>query len=68
MQIKWKCLILTGAANTTAAHGEAQLVLGLIATTRAEWRAGLGANQANTKQHQAASALPPSLPSPALSC
>lgn len=68
MQIKWKCLILTGAENNTAAHGEAQLVLRLIATIQAEWLAGLGANQAKTKQHRAASALPRSRPSPALSC
>lgn len=66
MQIKWKCLIFTGAENNTAAHGKAQLVLGLIATVEAEWPAGLGASQAQTKQHQAVSPLPRSQPAPVL--
>lgn len=66
MQIKWKCLIFTGAENNTAAHGKAQLVLTLIATTKAEWLAGLGASQAQTKQHQAVSPLPRSHPTPVL--
>jgi len=66
MQIKWKCLIFTGAENNPAAHGKAQLVLRLIATTKPEWLTGLAAGQAQTKQHQAVSPLPHSHPAPVL--
>lgn len=53
MQIKWKCLIFTVAENSTAAHGEAQLVFKLQATTPAEWLSVLSANQTKTKRHPA---------------
>lgn len=66
MQIEWKCLIFTGAENNTTAHGKAQLVLRLIATIKGEWLEGLGASQAQTKQHQAVSPLPHSHPAPVL--
>lgn len=59
-------LIFTGAENSMAAHGKAQLVLRLIATIKAEQPAGLGASQAHTKQHQVVSPVPGSHLAPVL--